>query len=92
MHSAGGFLGCNAIKGWGVERRRMDREDGGVRKLVFLAGGIVPEGSRHPESMPFFENDVSAVEVFVYIPRLSSEFLPIQYLSRSKECLTSSSF
>src|SRR5277367_2723445 len=44
MHSAGGFLGSNAIEGWSLEGRKKEGKRGGVRKLVFLAAGILPEG------------------------------------------------
>lgn len=58
MHSAGGFLGSNAIEGWSLEGRNKEGKQGGVRKLVFLAAGILPEGATHTDP-PFFEKDVS---------------------------------
>ncbi len=47
MHSAGGFLGSNAIEGMSVEERKAQGKDGGVRKLLFLTAGLVPEGTMH---------------------------------------------
>lgn len=58
MHSAGGFLGSNAIEGWGVDARRKDGKAGGVSRLVFLAAGLFPEGTMHND-LPFMEKDVS---------------------------------
>lgn len=59
MHSAGGFLGSNAIEGLALEGRKREGKQGGVRELVFLAAGIMPEGATHAD-LPFFEKDVSA--------------------------------
>lgn len=47
MHSAGGFLGSNAIEGMSVEERKAKGRDGGVRKLLFLTAGLLPEGTLH---------------------------------------------
>ena len=55
MHSAGGFLGSNAIQGLGIKARGEAR--GGVTKLVFLAGAVFPEGFKH-QPLPFFTIDV----------------------------------
>jgi len=58
MHSAGGFLGSNAIEGWSLDARKKAGKQGGIRKPVFLAAGIFPEGTMHADA-PFFEKDVS---------------------------------
>lgn len=58
MHSAGGFIGSNAIKGLSVETRRKEGKNGGVRKLVFIAAALFPEEMAIPP-MPFYEYDVS---------------------------------
>jgi pimeloyl-ACP methyl ester carboxylesterase len=58
MHSAGGFLGSNAIEGWSLDARKKAGKQGGIKKLVFLAAGISPEGTMHADA-PFFEKDVS---------------------------------
>lgn len=71
MHSAGGFLGSNAIEGWSAEGRRKEGKQGGVKKLVFLAAGILPEGAVH-EDPPFFEKDVSVSTSFYISPPFSS--------------------
>ncbi len=47
MHSAGGFLGSNAIEGMSVEERKAQGKDGGVRKLLVLTAGLLPEGTLH---------------------------------------------
>lgn len=47
MHSAGGFIGSEAIKDLGLAQRRQQGKIGGVKKLVFLAGALMPEGSEH---------------------------------------------
>jgi pimeloyl-ACP methyl ester carboxylesterase len=65
MHSAGGFLGSNAIKGWSLEARRKEGKQGGVRKLVYLTAGLLPEGTMH-EDLPFFDKDVSCSHYINY--------------------------
>ena len=57
LHSAGGFLGSNAIKGLSVEARRSEGLKGGVNRIVFLAGAVFPEGFKH-SPLPFFTYDV----------------------------------
>lgn len=57
-HSAGAFLAANAVEGMGLETRKRDGKRGGVKRLVFLTGGIWPEGMMHPD-LPFFEKVVS---------------------------------
>ena len=59
LHSAGGFLGSNAIEGLGLKTRQEKQLPGGVSKIVFLAGGIFPEGFKHAPP-PFFTYDVSS--------------------------------
>jgi len=54
LHSAGGFLGSAAIEGLSVDQRAKQGKNGGVKKLVFLSAGILPEGQRHA-SLPFFD-------------------------------------
>ncbi|KAH8676143.1 Alpha/beta hydrolase fold-1 [Xylariales sp. PMI_506] len=43
-HSAGGYLGPSAMKGLVAPDRKEQGQPGGVSKIVFLAGGIAPEG------------------------------------------------
>lgn len=57
LHSAGGLLGSMAIEGLGVDERRVNGEKGGVIKIVFLAGAILPEGVAH-RPLPFFDFQV----------------------------------
>jgi len=59
MHSAGGFLGSNAIEGMSVEERKEQGKVGGVRKLLFLTAGLLPKGTLHT-SPPFCDIDVSS--------------------------------
>ena len=59
VHSAGGFLGSNAIEGLGLKARQEKQLLGGVSKIVFLAGAIFPEGFKHAP-LPFFTYDVSS--------------------------------
>ncbi|KAG7008636.1 hypothetical protein G7Y79_00005g017770 [Physcia stellaris] len=54
LHSAGAFLGSMAIKDLSVAEREAAGKKGGVAKIVFLAGAILPEGSTHGPA-PFFE-------------------------------------
>ncbi|KAK6084386.1 FAD binding domain-containing protein [Seiridium cupressi] len=45
MHSAGGFIGSGALKGLTAPAREYEDKLGGVRKIIFIAAGIAPEGS-----------------------------------------------
>ncbi|KAK9773074.1 putative Alpha/beta hydrolase fold-1 [Seiridium cardinale] len=45
MHSAGGFIGSGALKGLTAPAREYEGRLGGVRKIIFIAAGIAPEGS-----------------------------------------------
>ena len=56
-HSAGGFLGSNAIQDLETKTRQDKGLSGGVGMIVFLAGGILPEGFEH-QALPFFKIDV----------------------------------
>jgi len=47
LHSAGGFLGSNAIEGLSAKARSEKGLKGGVVKIVFLAGAVFPEGFKH---------------------------------------------
>ena len=57
LHSAGGFLGSNAIEGLSLKARQEKQLSGGVSKIVFVAGAVFPEGQRHAP-LPFFAYDV----------------------------------
>ena len=56
-HSAGGFLGSNAIQKLGSRERAERGEKGGVIKIVFLAGAVWEEGFEHGP-LPFFDFQV----------------------------------
>lgn len=45
LHSAGGFLGSNAMEGLSATIRKSQGKAGGVVKIVFIAAGIMPEGA-----------------------------------------------
>lgn len=47
MHSAGAFLGSDAIQGLTKKARAKDGKAGGVMHIIFLSGGVVPEGYVH---------------------------------------------
>ena len=53
MHSAGGFIGSQAIQVLSLSQRRNEGKAGGVRKLVYLTAALFAEGSDHP-LLPFF--------------------------------------
>ena len=57
LHSAGGFLGSNAAEGLDVTTRQKLGMNGGVSKIVFLAGAVLPVGFKHAP-LPFFTYDV----------------------------------
>ena len=47
MHSGGSLVGSNAIQGMSVEARKKEGIEGGIQKLVYLAGALFPEGTMH---------------------------------------------
>ena len=57
MHSAGAFTGSDAIKDLGLPFRTSHGLAGGVRKLVYLSGALLPEYSDHPP-IPFIQTTV----------------------------------
>ena len=54
LHSAGGFLGSNAIEGLTAKARTAKGLKGGVVGIVFLTGAIFPVGYKH-QPLPFAE-------------------------------------
>jgi pimeloyl-ACP methyl ester carboxylesterase len=54
LHSAGGFLGSMAMRGLSARARGAEGRAGGVRAIVFLVAGILPEGVAH-KHLPFME-------------------------------------
>lgn len=63
LHSAGGFLGSNAIEGLSLKARQEKELPGGVSKIVFVAGAVFPEGGKHAP-LPFFTYDVRSGPIF----------------------------
>ena len=57
LHSAGGFIGSNAMEGLSLKARQEKELPGGVSKIVFVAGAVFPEGYKHTP-LPFFTYDV----------------------------------
>ena len=55
LHSAGGFLGSSAMDGLSVKARA--GEKGGVASIIFVTGGVAPEGFTHGE-LPFAKAEV----------------------------------
>ncbi|KAI4184517.1 MAG: hypothetical protein LQ346_006106 [Caloplaca aetnensis] len=88
MHSAGGFLGSNAIEGLGAKARKEQGRTGGVVGLVFITGALFPEGFEHGD-LPFgevkdgallcadaknvFFNDVDAVLSYHWIQKMRTQ-------------------
>ncbi|KAL8702624.1 MAG: hypothetical protein Q9201_004202 [Fulgogasparrea decipioides] len=54
LHSAAAFLGSMAIEGLDLKERAAMGKKGGVKKIVFLAGAVWPEGFKHGP-LPFFD-------------------------------------
>jgi hypothetical protein len=59
-HSAGGFLGSAAIEGLTLKAREDRGLKGGVVKILFIAAGIFPKGSKPPQP-PFYEFKVISI-------------------------------
>lgn len=57
LHSAGGFLGSEAMEG--LSKKKGEGEKGGVIGIVFLSGAVFPEGYEH-QPLPFAVVDVSS--------------------------------
>ena len=62
MHSAGGFLGSNAIKGLSTKKRAEQGLKGGIIGIVFLTAAIYPPGFEHGD-LPFGEIKVYSILV-----------------------------
>lgn len=77
LHSAGGFLGAEAMKGLDVKARESQGLKGGVRGIIFVAAGVVTEGHEHGR-VPFAEVDeVSTVNAFSTMPPLPLMHFPL---------------
>ena len=63
LHSAGGFLGSNAIEGLSLKARQEKELPGGVSKIVFVVGAVFPEWGKHAP-LPFFTYDVRSGPIF----------------------------
>ena len=64
LHSAGGYIGCNAIQGLTAKERTGRGLKGGVKRIVFLCAGIFEKGST-TGFMPFFDIKVSKLRPMV---------------------------
>ncbi|KAH8667035.1 Alpha/beta hydrolase fold-1 [Xylariales sp. PMI_506] len=45
LHSAGGFIGSNAMEGLTANLLEPQQKTGGVVKIIFITAGVAPEGS-----------------------------------------------
>ena len=75
MHSAGAYTGSDAIKDLGLPFRKSHGLQGGVRKLVYLSGGLLPEDADHPP-VPFFETTGEKMHSRDPIPSLFNDLSP----------------
>ena len=60
MHSAGAYVGSQALKDLSLAHRKQRGEAGGVAKLVYLTGALLPEGMDHPPQ-PLFQTIVRKI-------------------------------
>lgn len=68
LHSAGGFIGSEAMEGLAKKERQERGERGGVIGIVFIAGAVFPVGHQH-HPLPFAVIEVDTL-VFLVISRL----------------------
>ncbi|KAF5604635.1 hypothetical protein FPANT_1424 [Fusarium pseudoanthophilum] len=61
MHSAGGFIGSGALEGLTFKAREVAGKTGGVKKIIFIAAGVAPEGFEQGP-MPFFDYHSNGTE------------------------------
>ena len=85
MHSAGAYVGSQALKDLGLAYRKQRGEAGGVAKLVYLTGALLPEGMDHPPQ-PLFQTVVRKIlrlgDTFI----LPQKVLQLTRRSRVIEC------
>lgn len=60
LHSAGGFLGSEAMDGLDKSTRAAESKAGGVVKIIFLAAAVLPRGYEH-QALPFAEEKVEHI-------------------------------
>jgi pimeloyl-ACP methyl ester carboxylesterase len=58
LHSAGGFLGSEAVENLELSKREANGKKGGVVKIIFVAAGVAGPGYQH-HPVGFEEYDVS---------------------------------
>ena len=85
MHSAGAYIGSQALKDLGLAHRKQRGEAGGVAKLVYLTGGLLPEGMDHPPH-PLFQTVVSKILCLGDIFILPQKVLQLTRRSRVIKC------
>lgn len=87
-HSAGGFLSSEAVKGLSVKDRSSLQKKGGVRKMIFLTGMLIPEGTKHQNDQPFFniQVDLSPLEELRSITERSGGWYPLLICCRATRC------
>ena len=85
MHSAGAYVGSQALKDLGLAHRKERGEAGGVAKLVFLTGALLPEGMDHPPQ-PLFQTVVRKIPCLGHTLILPNHGLQLTRRSRVIKC------
>ena len=76
LHSAAGFLGSNAIEGLTNQARKEKGLEGGVSKIVFVSGAVLPEGPLQA-ALPVYK-----IEVRRFCSRVSKRLWDSQHVGR----------
>lgn len=66
LHSAGGFIGSEAMEGLSKSQRQKQCYSGGVIGIVFIAGAVFPVGHQH-QPLPFAVVEVSKLVHLIYL-------------------------
>jgi hypothetical protein len=73
LHSAGGFIGSEAMEGLSKHQRQRQGHNGGVIGIIFIAGAVFPKGHQH-QPLPcaivevsdlFHSIDLSTIDPFI---------------------------
>ena len=85
MHSAGAYVGSQALKDLGLAHRKQRGEAGGVAKLAYLTGALLPEGMDHPPQ-PLFKTVVKKIPCLGDTFILPEDELELTRTSRVIKC------
>lgn len=66
LHSAGGFIGSEAMEGLSKSQRQKQGYSGGVIGIIFIAGAVFPVGHQH-QPLPFAVVEVSKLVHLIYL-------------------------